>query len=502
MKKLIKIIIILVSLVVLFALVMGLVIVINIKNETNDTDEKIIANNVSLNDAISKQLALSLDESTDTGVATISLSEYDMNEILYGAVQLIPSSLKFKVLSAYVKLDEDNYYLYVPIKVYGTKSLLYGKISLDITQEYFAIELKEVKIGKLSVESGLIKFISRFFSNQLKKFGVKMTQEADSVRLSITRQEIYNQIKDKFSDSEYSGLIATLYKVFFIDNECLVFNVNNPLNIEMKVDFSVFNGQTNVHSLDVVKSDIKNLLDNTKFQIKDVGVAASYFASGYSHLSDEMKQKVDAAFASIYDPVTLHANTGYINRSPATIKEIVAAQVAHYQTGGLNITDAILNNLLSQLSLLGVGIGFATYDTHLVSYILIDEINTFIQDDYLKLSIRLNINGYCVNISCDFDVPQSSNVSIDCTVKTIMIGSSKVSDDNIEDLFNFLMDQLSDEKWIEKSDKPNTMVLNFKSFYEESTILSAIFAVADSFTTSLYENTNPSTGGYINIRSY
>ena len=497
--KIIKFILISLLIIVILAVILLVILYIRMKDTTNNTNPEIIERNISLDDALSKQMALALDKTREDGKVEIALSEYDLNEIAYAVSRKIPSSSNFEVLSCYMELDDENYYLNVPLKVFGQQTLVRGKLSLDIDQQKFSIGLKEVGIGKFKINSIFMNGVLSFFKSSLKEIGLETSFKNDSLNVSITRLKIRDLLNDSLEENEYKDLIIALYNIFFIDNACFDFKVNNPNDIKLIVDFSMFEGSSTTE-LDGIKNDVKTLLDNNTLKLADTAIAVNYFAAGYSHMSEESQKKADTALAASFDPVTLKSNSGYINRTPSSMSEIFISQAATASVKGINITDKNLTTIFTNLTLLGIGAGFATYDTHLVSYIVLDQFEAFINDDFLRLSLRININGYVINISCDFNVPEKDALSLNATLVDMTIGTKSIGD-NKDKLFNFVANLISEEEdWIERGEEPNTLVFNFKSFFEDSSILSMLLESSPHPITKLYSNSNPSTGGFINIK--
>ncbi len=496
MKKFIKIILGIVLFIIIAAVALTVFVYVRMKDDTDNTNPDIIEKNISLSEAVNKHLALALDNTKTTGKAELSLNEYDLNEISYAVSKIIPSSKSLEVISCYLELDEENYYLNVPMKVFGRQTLIKGKLTLNIDQEKFTVGLKEVNIGKISIKSFLVKGILNFFTSKLNSLGITLAMHDDAMEASITREKIGELLNKGMEKSEFGGLVNALFNIFFIENDCFIFNVNNPLDVKLTVDLTMFEGST-TSELDGIKNDVKTLLDNKKIKIEDVSTAVLYFASGYQHLSDESKNKVDEVLGSVYDPVTLQSNPGYINRTPASMKDIILAQAGTASTKGLNITDANLTTVFSNLNLLGVGAGFATYDTHLVSYVVLDSFKAKIQNDFLQLSLGININGYRIIISCSFNVPPKDDYSVEATLSDMSIGVKSIGEHK-NAIFDFIANSISEEEWIRVSDKPNTLIFDFKSFFNDSTILKALLENTKAVRTSLYRSDDNS--GYINIK--
>lgn len=508
MKKAVKwILISLLGIIIINVIILGIVF-IRIKDTTDETNPLIIENNISLEDAISKNMTYALEETSDTGKAMISLSEYDLNEILYGLIKSIDFKGGFKIKSGYVKLTNEEYKIYLPTMVFGRPTLLNGNITLSDDGETLHIGIINLAAGDVNLKSGFISSVLSFLGlkrsiiKSFADYGIKAKFKADHLDLSITRDDVKTLLDKMLSKTDIKDFAVSLYNIFFIENKCINLNINNPLDLSICLDFSMFEGAKDL-SYDGVKQKVGDLLANKKIKYSDSSIASTYFLTGYQYLSSEQKEETDKVMSGIWDDITYKTNSGMIAREKASMIDIVKAQASVPSFNGLNISDAEINNIFSKFSLLGAGLSFASYENNDVAYIFVSLFEVEISDDFLEIFVGLNINGYVVTLSVGIDVPASKAVSITGYTKYIKLGNVLVGETDTKNVFAFLIDMLTEEEeWIKGDKEAKSITFDFTSLYEDIDVLRILFEKAESINSRLYENTNPPyyCKGYLKIK--
>ena len=504
-RKVIKIaLILLIVLIILLAIIVTIVL-LKIKDKTDDTSVLIKENNVSFEDALSKDLTYAMSDTKDTGVIDIKLSEYDLNEMLYGLVQMFNFSGPFKIKSGYVKLTDDEYKIYFPATIFGISTLLNGNIKLLEEDHVLHISIRNLQAGNVNLKSGLVKNILSIFGlkkkviNLLESYGVTTTFSADYLDLSISRYNLKELLNIVLDGNEFRSLVYSLYDIFVLENECIILNINNPLDLNIKLDFSMFNGVKDL-SYENVKNKTKDLLLTKKVGVNTSSIISTYYLSGYPYLSDIGKGKTEEVFSQIYNDESYKLYTGMIPRTNINMNELMKDKILLTLTEGLVLTDNELNNVFSRFSILGSGISFASYENYDVSYIFVSSFETKISDDYLNIYVDININGYVISLDFGFIMPEAQAVSIEGTIDYIKLGDVLINDEDTHNIFGFLLDNLSLESWIKGDKETNTIILDFKSFYEGNAVFNKLLSGASKVKTKLYVNNYNTEHGYIKIK--
>lgn len=505
MKKLLKFIFGFIGIILLLVIILAVVLFIMIKDDTNNTSKEIVNANVTLEESLNHQIVTGLSEITTTKKATIKLNEHDLNELLYGASKKIDSIGVLKIESMYMELDESKYVLCVPVSVFGVKSLVKGEVALFADSEKISVSVSKLSAGKAGISSGLINKAIALFKLEdkiieaAKEYYIDATLDGDNLSATITRKNIVKLLKDLTKDSTESSLFEALADIFLVKTNTIVLNINNPLDLNVVVDLSEFDGEVSSKFISA-KTKTTDLINSHIINATDAALVLKYYVAGYEYLKDDEKKEIKTLLAKKYNEVQLISETGMVDRVDLNLADVLASQASGLLVGnlGFKLSDSNLNSVFSKLGVVGTTIGFGSYRTGETAYIIIEKLYTFIENDNIYVMLDLNINDLVLNIKLDLYSQKVNKLDIDANLKSLSIGKYNVDEEDLGLLFGYVCTIL-DLDWIRCNKEARIVTFDFAKIFEGNEILYNVLSKSKNIETSFNSNLIPSSGGYVSI---
>ena len=464
---------------------------------TDNTDAAIREADLSLSDAATNHLVEAMLHTSDSGRAEIKLDKQDINELLYA----LSKELRFGDSYArgmYIEEQKVGYRLCVPISFSGIETLLSGNFDLFTKDEVIFLRLRDICVAKTSIGSGLLSIfdLENSIISALARLDIEATYKAEVLTVKLTRENIGDLLCGSVKDDPNAALISAFYNILMVKTDAVNISINNPLDVEVGVDFSSFGGEKS-HKLASVNSYSADLLDRGVIAKDDLGLVSKYYINGFSRLEKSEQEKILSLMKEEKSEIEIMLYTGILEREKFSLAGLLIDQL--YGGGdsfapGFKIYDRNINAMLSDLPLIGTVWQFADGDNR-CAYIALTDLRTEIDDNYVRVFLDVDINGYLLSVSVDFATGSSSLAAITGTLGDIRIGDYSLDPEDTELMFDFLSDHLT-EDWFYADKAARMLTIDFTSTFKENIVLEAIINASKSITTSCRSS---NIGGYVNI---
>lgn len=377
----------------------------------------------------------SLDYTVDQQVAKFSITEDDLNNLLYSSYKDNAEVKKYLTQLA-VDITDDSYVINASGKFFffETRAKLTAELSKKMVSrngveaEAYVFTIKKVTLGRLTK----LKEVIMFF---LKQFLNNSTLDALTANLNL-HTDLKNEcifiyasdVRDLLNSAVGTGGgMSEFYFTFindFLDHNLLEFNFydNNALSINIKLDKLTgndygegeyvaykmpyentltkltINGEEKKLSLDVIREAIVSLLNDGIIQTSEIKQISDFLFQGY-HLS--IVPDCDLSSIGIPNKETYQ---GFNLLPPSSMDDLLTDSVASFADYDpavnsfdiVNIKEEDVNNYLRTQSMLGnkyflereVGA-----NKHKVNYIALDNAYINLTSDKAIITAGLNING-------------------------------------------------------------------------------------------------------------
>ena len=477
-----------------FAVVWAVGLVID---PTDNTDEAIRAADVSLESAAMNHLVEALSTTSDSGKAEIHLDEYDINELLY-AISGELNFGDFYARSMYIEQQKVGYRLCVPISFSGINTLLSANFDMFTEDDLIIFRLRDICVAKTQIGSGILSMfnIAERITSALHSFGIESTYVADVLTVKLTRENIGDLLMRGIKDDPNAALVAAFYNILMVKTDAAIIDIKNPLDLTIGIDFADFGGSKN-DALTSVNSYTADLLDRGVIGKDNISLVSKYYLNGYMNLEKDEQSAILSLLKDEQSEAQTILYGGIIERESFSLATVLVDQLyggLDSFTPGFKIYDHNINAMLSELALIGTVWQFADSDNN-CAYLAIADLRLTIDDDYIRVFLDIDINGYLLSVSVDFATGTSPLASITGTLGNIYIGDLALDSEDVELMFDFLADNLSAD-WLYTDKAAKQLTLDFTSTFEGNFVLETIISSSKSITTSCKKS---AMGGYVNM---
>lgn len=447
-------------------------------NKTNV--DKVTDPDTKLKEMYSGALVNSLSYTTEEGNERIALSvtQDDLNQVLYTALSKVDDKIAKYVPQLDVKIKGENYDFYLNLKYsfFKTRIILKTKISSDNDAQAFIFTIKDVAICRLSgVGSLTFSMLSNFVSDEQIN---SMLQEYVSMTINLKARTITYPQKDLIKDiQKYSGAgTSESSKLYFsiaaglLEKDILSFAFENKLEAkialgQLKTNENYVDSAYNLNLTSVLNdaaTSAEGLVNDGTTPAYDNSAIKANFTSYFNDHS---------GIGTSSDPndiMLTHLPSFVTSETMSTAEKAAAANT--FKTSAnpemTYLTESELNGYLKTTSLVGSSYIISDYQDNAstVCYITVDNFFcNFVQNtdgDFIYFSVGLNING-CqtfVIFVTKYDATASSDpdsISMKFITQAVYFGNvalyennggevSALEDELISALFNMISSALAD----------------------------------------------------------
>lgn len=402
----------------------------------------------------------SLDNVKDDGLVKFSVSESDINNLIYSTYKENTELKKYlKQMAVDVKNDKYVFNISAKLGFFQTRLKLTTKLEKTMIakdggaeEEAYAFIIKDITLGKLPMKdlamTILKNAITEDVKNSLHDSPLKLNIDLDKSRFYIFTSDFTSMINEAMgsasSSSEYGTFLASFINDFlesqllqldFYGNESLTAQVNlnkitgNDYDEGQYVNYSMpyedtttnlsFGGEQKKLSLDTIRDALVVLLNNnlvTKEQMSDV---SEYLFNGYH---DSNAPSCDLSAIGISDKTTYKGFNLYPNFSIDSLVSNLITNFSQYDSSQnsfniANLSESDINRYLHTQRIFGNKY-FLTSEVeagqYKSSYVAFDNAYINVTNDKAVLSIGLNVNGLetILTILLDYDAALSSGTKL------------------------------------------------------------------------------------------
>ena len=487
-RRFFKIIFIIVFILIICAIGLGIYLGVNIVSTENyngnENVQTIKKENKSLS-YVSNYIAYdAIDKVDDDKVMSISLDETNMNYLLHA----VSKEMNFGALNVdnmymyYPTEDSDTYEIYMPMSVVMFKTCLYGSATIVYNEDsdIISINIKELKLGKLSTDNWLVKRILHFVKDEtieasFEKMGLEASVniKSPSIDIDINAKSLFDMIFTKTKGSAVD-LARVVYSNLDRDNK-ISFDFSDRIGVTCNLDNVVSNElSTNSleNSLDSVKTKMNILISKGIVNETNCSKVWKYLVNGYSLLDDSTKTlilKLNLSSISLTTDEEKKEYSGVIDRSPDNyifdlgVREIIALQSQEDPAVIFNVPDSFINSKIREKSIIGSTIAFLDNTKTTFNYIIIENIYLKSKNNSTSINILIDINGAEISIELDFDFV-SGNDKLVTSLSTIKMGNMLLNEEDNVTILNFLADKCNIDILTFDSEN-NNVTLDFSSLF-------------------------------------
>ena len=516
MKKIIKIIFIL-----LFVLILavGVCFVLTIdKSDINNPD--VVNNDKELIEVINNELYEGTKDVKSTSKANILFSEEELESIVYPILMEIKiQNPSFEFTGVNFDVKNSEYSIMVSCSALGFyKTVAKLKIEFKNENDAFIIKFDEVKLGKLGL-TGIGKLAVSFVNEEkliksLEESGIYASVDLNKLMISMS----YGQIEDTLSynmEKGTSDLASLLIDIFLKNNDILKFNFGEDdllgvkLNLEnTKYDVTKHGELTYSYDFSEVADKCKSLLDTKTISVKELDPTFNFLVRGYDYIDEETQNKIANIDYSSVGIVNNRLYQGIIDRSDLSVQGYIgglfagktALEIMPMITGGLMISDDFLNGIFQSQDFVGFSYAFNNYSND-IGYVVIESLALTCIDQKIKIDLIANINGLrmCIEIDADAFDNSAEGLVINCSVKSILIGSIDLTEEEKAKLMKFLEGVFEEIDWISVDCDNTFLQLDFSRVMAEAIssnpTVSGVFAGIVNYNGKVYIE-----DGYVSIK--
>lgn len=451
----------------------GVSLVSSLEDHTDNTNLQIIEENISLESLLLFQVVEAMDNVSDTGKIDISLTEYEMNQILYAVSKEI-SIPDVKIRSMYVEFQNDSYKLFIPIEVMNIETLVSCDLALKEKNHVININLSNIQIGKLNkgaintalglVEDAIIKALSNYH--------LTTTIQNGEINASISREDLKKAIDEATSEDPLHDIIIVAYNVLMLQTDAVKFDISSPKHFAITIDLLRFGGFKST-KFDSYERDMNQYISSDIVNESNINEVSKYYVNGYKYLSSSERYVVESAFAKTGSSSSIINHTGYWGDrgDPYTEMRKAVFECFHgYFNGLLNIinttewwkffvpivselqivektiqftnffkdtyaygltTESAVQKYIDSLPIKGTVIPIMSDVSQKSSYIIIEGTDLNILDQGLELCVYVNVNGFVVPVTIEMGISNPYITNLVFNVKRVTIGESSLTNESV-----------------------------------------------------------------------
>ncbi|MDD7736288.1 MAG: hypothetical protein SOW55_02680 [Bacilli bacterium] len=494
MKKLIKIIVGLISTILVIAIILVGVACFSLIDNKDKTPIEVKETEYVSEEFMAKKLYQSINNVNEDEEIYADLSDEEINVILYNSlISLNIPEIHFT--GAYVKLiEEQKYEFKVSVKASFFPTSLSGKLVLNQDEDNLIFKFEEVKVGKVDLTFNLLKkFVyskidTSVIESSISTSGIDCKLDLENLTLSVSKKSLISLVESSLSEEEiYKVMIETI----FSNKELLNYDLGKDNKLGVSINTSslkyVDTRDGNIkYSLNLQEAKNKTLNDSN-FSKENASLLFNYYVSGYASLEDSDKEKADE----------LGLNTsekGVKNTEGVDVGGIIASQfsidklpeVLFNQSVSVSLSEENFNQLFSTQDIIGKSIVFF-YDNDF-TYITLESLNIDIENAQARIYVTISINGYRLVINANFDFKENESFFIIGTLKSLYLGSVQIEEKYFVDILTYLNNSIN-ENWISFIPSENKMKIDLESFVSDNELVKKMMEYSFSCT-SKFEKDN------------
>lgn len=410
----------------------------------------------------------SLDNTVSEGAAKFSISESDVNNMLYQSYKDSEEMQQFvKQIAIDVKKNSYVFSISASLGFFNTRIQIVTNLSKGQVEnrngsleDAYIFTIKDVVLGKVPglkplVMSILKQSIGDSFSSGDSQFEIHA--DLDHSRFYVFASDFRNMIGNALGGGSGSSNFYTSFIYDFLDNGLVDvdFYSNEALTIKVQLDKLTgndydegqyvyynmpyentttkltINNQQKKLSLDTIREALVSLMDQGLIEESNLNLVSEYLFNGYH---DDNAPDCDLNSIGIYDK---NAYQGFNVATPLSVDDLIRNSVSSFDGYSpiltsfdiANLKEDDVNTFLHTQNIFGNKF-FLTREVsdgkYKTSYIALDNAYINLTSNGAVISAGLNINGLETNVTMlmDIDAENSKNAKLAYTVNEIYYGGT------------------------------------------------------------------------------
>jgi hypothetical protein len=477
-------------------------------------------------DVILREANNGLDDTKDTGMISVALTQDDLNEMLYLASKSTASTASTTFATSdssastasssststatastakkslvtlqgvKVTINSDSYTFEVgaTMPMLTTKATLITKLSE--TDTAFVFTITNIKLGHLGGLDTLASSVASNFvsdsslNSSFASAGLHMQATLKEKKITYDKATLMDDIQAmalKGSSEKASLPLAAvkdfltggLLKLSFYDDQALKANIDlsplatNPTYVtddkRLNLDFSSY------------RDKLVSLLDNGIIDSQDSHDrdTFAYLLIGYPNSGDEIKQYIaDKDFSSI-GITNKETYLGLNLTTTNNVGNLIASGLAGLSAGSANITltEDFTNDIFKTLGIIGnnfVLTSKKTATTYKSNYIAVDNFFVNFLDDKLYLTAGLSINGYETSFAIPATKKEKTQYGMILDITDAYYGTHFLSGGLKDVLYPLVEDALGSTGWMSMDSEKKEFVIDFANYFKANPLIQSV----------------------------
>lgn len=485
---------------VLSLVLVGVIGVLNaMLDPTDNTDPKIREEDAAFQTLATELMADALANMDGDGRLSVRLDEQDVNRLLYSARGKL-SAGPLSARSIYIEKQNDRYRLCIPVKLGGFETLISGEVELVSEGKIITAVVSDITVGRLGLDSPIVSMldVKKLIVSALNQRNIGCYFDGCDLVIKISRESIGAILADELKNDPNAGLINAMYSLLMLRSRAVEIEIADPFSISLICDLSVFGG-SNEGGFSGVNDYAESLLEDGRIDRAKINLAAKYYINGYNRLTDGEREQLDDILSDDPDRTSYG---GLVERNKLSLVSILLHQLDSSGGSlgsdyGFKISDSDINDMLSDLDAVGMVWQYANGDGTECGYIAVGGIYSSITDDRISIFVDLDINGYIITVSADFETGESPIASISGSLRQITLGGITLDEAETDGVCDFLATYLKAD-WISTDRETRSLTIDLTSSFEENIILAMILSTSKHIVTSCKQSAI-TDGGFILI---
>ncbi len=430
MKKVINIILGIISFLAIFIIAITIYISVHISDTSYKVHEESISDS-SVDELLNKYLEESLENTYETKKVDFCLSELELNYILHSFSKDFDFGF-FKLNDLHATYNSDGTILFeAPGTALFINSCLRLNCDLEIKDEGFNLVINDAYLGSLDLCNSIV---YKIINKNIDIDGLTINYSKGIYQVLITKECILDM---SLQSDDY--LAIAIVNELLSNNSFLEykFNDNNETGINLNLVDVCNSYELDYEINDIIdeaKSMFNTLISNNIVNNDNSDLLFSFIIQGYDALGYE-----DQSLIKLYDLSSISISNcqdykGLITRYNLTIKDIFdsfnVTNVSNWanlllkQYYDIKITNDELNKILHNQDIIGQSFVLLNGDKY--SYVTINSLECEILNDKLNIYLIISVNGLNLSLRIDLDYIENKNGSLKLSIDDILLGNMSV----------------------------------------------------------------------------
>ncbi len=378
----------------------------------------------------SRAFLKALNSITDDGLLQVGITRQDINGVMLDASKALTDKVD-GLDNLYVLTEGENAMVYLEAHVQNFHTRISITTGLAVDDNYFMMEIKDFKLGALTLKKDMALKALDLFHIDLEKYSKDVQGfniDLKNWRITIDKNQLVNALK---AGSGQDDFVTKIFKLVE-DNHLITFDTKSEHLIDMNIDLSklknnpyltndddhlIINKPSSIYAnigVDEIKAEIGGKLDKIAPHISadKLSTVFQFLFKGYDYCDDNTKdymRNFEANHTEVLKGIGIYDVTKYtsymkeIDENSGSILGNAKAQVSYAAIGSSKVCQLFekdINNYIRSLGILGYGdvVNFGTGDDISYGFFVVDNFYCNIVDNELYFVVGLNINGYETNV--------------------------------------------------------------------------------------------------------